>query len=975
MPIIFETTGTGDSSLPTTIPDEKHAVSNGSNLVESDMQETDTQISTNKDFFARTLTAAQASIEIGPALTLSAGGGEVLQRSIFTDTGEVSSILPRKRYDNLTGTAGEFTNGRILGPQQTITLFSGDTLRSDDITATVPPNDIAGKVVYTITPTENRFITKYFMRYATVQTGVRQVWRVGSATGAVVFETEPDRSFQDGIGVTTKIYTGTPETETVFDFLNEPLVLLEGQIYYITLESNVGDVVAFGGLEGGEFKPYTRREIQDLFADPVVSMGSLEITSDFDYNTQVFGFWYTNLFVDASAGDVEVTLNTAVGADSKSLQGYVYKTDSSANTVTVIPFGSETIDGQANYILTKENESIGLMSDGVNIHTNSKSQGDAVLNSDTSTSPMQFVLDEDDLGSNSDIKLATQQSIKTYVDNKVTSGMTYKGGYDATTNTPNLEIAPTGMVVGDFFTVTVAGTFFTTPVEVGDALIAEVDDPTVEGDWTILLRHLDAVAIKNLYESNPDTNAFTDAEKTNLGNQSGTNTGDVTLAADDTTQESLDLTGQELTANLVTTTTDGVMSAEDKVFLDNIVANGAGDDWVSGFSITEHSPRDQSVDYTSGTYLINGELKVIATGGTYDLSNGFGGINHYSDLVTSQHAFVMLYVDATQVMKSVRGVVVEQDEVPTAPPLPADSVCLAVVEIKVNSSSAPKNIFQDEIADCRNTQSINTDEFVSISADDTTKGHLATKLVSDGNVTFTIQNPGSSETLKGDVDIAGDSAVAANTAKVSFPEAPIDGTPYARKDGAWAAVAGGGDMLKSTYDPTSVNGDAFDMENMTEGTNNKILTAAERTKLDGLGSIASGYATGATNTTCTLADTYYKVEAPFTTITMDGWSWNGTLFRWERTGGAIAPGIIITFTGSHDDVASAHPVKWAVFHNGSPVVTPPAGAEIDKGASNSITLTCPSVSVATNDYIELFVKVVDDGGDDAITTDINLLIR
>jgi hypothetical protein len=38
-------------------------------------------------------------------------------------------------------------------------------------------------------------------------------------------------------------------------------------------------------------------------------------------------------------------------------------------------------------------------------------------------------------------------------------------------------------------------------------------------------------------------------------------------------------------------------------------------------------------------------------------------------------------------------------------------------------------------------------------------------------------------------------------------------------------------MLASTYDPTSVSGDAFDMDNMAEGTDTKILTAAERTKL------------------------------------------------------------------------------------------------------------------------------------------------
>ena len=39
---------------------------------------------------------------------------------------------------------------------------------------------------------------------------------------------------------------------------------------------------------------------------------------------------------------------------------------------------------------------------------------------------------------------------------------------------------------------------------------------------------------------------------------------------------------------------------------------------------------------------------------------------------------------------------------------------------------------------------------------------------------------------------------------------------------------GAGDMLASTYDPTSVEADAFDMDNMVEGADSKILTAAER---------------------------------------------------------------------------------------------------------------------------------------------------
>ncbi len=46
--------------------------------------------------------------------------------------------------------------------------------------------------------------------------------------------------------------------------------------------------------------------------------------------------------------------------------------------------------------------------------------------------------------------------------------------------------------------------------------------------------------------------------------------------------------------------------------------------------------------------------------------------------------------------------------------------------------------------------------------------------------------------------------------------------------------AGGGDMLKSVYDPNSVEADAFDADNHTDGTTNKVFTATEKTKLAGI---------------------------------------------------------------------------------------------------------------------------------------------
>nr|WP_306267603.1 phage tail fiber protein [Pararhizobium sp. IMCC3301] len=60
-----------------------------------------------------------------------------------------------------------------------------------------------------------------------------------------------------------------------------------------------------------------------------------------------------------------------------------------------------------------------------------------------------------------------------------------------------------------------------------------------------------------------------------------------------------------------------------------------------------------------------------------------------------------------------------------------------------------------------------------------------------------------------------------------------------------ALASGGGDMLTVTYDPTSVAGNAFAMDNMVEGATTRILTAAERTKLTGIETGATADQTGA----------------------------------------------------------------------------------------------------------------------------------
>jgi len=70
------------------------------------------------------------------------------------------------------------------------------------------------------------------------------------------------------------------------------------------------------------------------------------------------------VLVDASGGVVIITLpdpTTVSGVDFM-----IIKNDSSTNTVTVSPNGSETIDGESSYLMTAQFEGATMISDGTN---------------------------------------------------------------------------------------------------------------------------------------------------------------------------------------------------------------------------------------------------------------------------------------------------------------------------------------------------------------------------------------------------------------------------------------------------------------------------------------------------------------------------------------------------------------------------------------------------------------------------------
>ena len=90
---------------------------------------------------------------------------------------------------------------------------------------------------------------------------------------------------------------------------------------------------------------------------------------------------------------------------------------------------------------------------------------------------------------------STDAASKDYVDNAVVGGLVYQGGYNASTNTPDLTTSPNSILKGWTYTVTADGTFFSEQLRVGDVLIAEVNDPSDLGDWTTVQNNIDLASL------------------------------------------------------------------------------------------------------------------------------------------------------------------------------------------------------------------------------------------------------------------------------------------------------------------------------------------------------------------------------------------------------------------------------------------------------------------------------------------------
>lgn len=254
---------------------------------------------------------------------------------------------------------------------------------------------------------------------------------------------------------------------------------------------------------------------------------------------------------DLNAASVRQIINVEDGAEVNDPTDLTNSTNST--TVTVISStGGDTILPSATQadagVMSAADKT--TLDNIVSTDATSVSDAGAVMYTDTNLATdgpqaAGWVDTDDTMTADSDTVVPSQQAVKAFVTAQISAavsgGVSYKGGYNASTDVPDIEATPAAIVTGDMYTVTFAGDFYGTALKVGDVLIAEQNNPTLIGHWTIIEQHYDQDAgeIKSLYESNADTNVFDDAAQTKLANISDATESTTGLARNATDAEIL----------------------------------------------------------------------------------------------------------------------------------------------------------------------------------------------------------------------------------------------------------------------------------------------------------------------------------------------------------------------------------------------------------------------------------------------------
>ena len=336
---------------------------------------------------------------------------------------------------------------------------------------------------------------------------------------------------------------------------------VEGQLYFNTSDdvlkvyANGAWVEVGGGVISLTAGTYLTNS--GTAADPVIDHDLTTRTDGSTAETLTYGGTftaYTNVSTNATGHvtEAEETVFTMPASDDTTYDLTTAPTGTAVRLTDGTSADDVTISGTASEVSVTRVSATELraglqadvtISNDLTVSNNLEVDGDATFNGGvfdiTGTATIDFGANK--ITNVADPTASQDAATKQYVDDSVAGGLIYQGGYNAATNTPDLDSSPSSSIkTGWTYTVTAEGSFFTEQVRVGDVLIAEIDSPTTLADWTTVQNNIDladltTVGIGNVNAGNGISVAYSNGTATVTNTRTNSdNTYAVTITDTDT---------------------------------------------------------------------------------------------------------------------------------------------------------------------------------------------------------------------------------------------------------------------------------------------------------------------------------------------------------------------------------------------------------------------------------------------------------
>lgn len=443
--------------------------------------------------------------------------------------------------------------------------------------------------------------------------------------------------------VTTQI--ADQVTEITFSANTGSQVITEGEEVKIVGGNGIESAIALNGsVNEITIDQSTVSRTDTTSAETIGNGGTVDVVNSVSTDTHgnVTGIDVKTVTLPTSVTD-EYALSVGTGAANTSVINLDHSGTGAGSSDSI------TISGTNNEISVSEGGdtiTIGLADDveianNLQVYNNLDVDGDVTFQSDLEMAGGEIIMNSGIISGLGEPVASTDAATKNYVDVSIagSGALIYQSGYNASTNTPNLDSSPSGIKKGFTYTVTADGSFFTEQVRVGDIIIAEQDDPTTLAHWTIAQSNVDlastsTVGLASFSSSNFAVSGAGEVTIKNNGIILGTETNgdyvesitvgtglDITTATGEGSTPEITLDLSELTQDSSPTTSDFLIadssgnvkiSVSDILDLASKTATISGDDTTTSFNIAHTFGTDCLVQVFDGGVQVFTEVTLTS---------------------------------------------------------------------------------------------------------------------------------------------------------------------------------------------------------------------------------------------------------------------------------------------------------------------------------------------------------------------------